>query len=150
MEVQELMTRVLITVKQGMDLTSFARLLVEKDISGAPVVDDNGKFLGIALEEGLVLKDKKIHLPTFIYFFTGFFTFGEHRFEEEIKKMAAITVEGIMDRNPVALSLNTQVEEVATLMVEKGIHYFPVLDKGDIVGVITRKDVVRAIAQNRM
>jgi len=45
-----------------MDIRKFAELLIEKDISGAPVVE-NGKLLGIALEEGLILQDKKVHLP---------------------------------------------------------------------------------------
>ncbi|MBN1621038.1 MAG: CBS domain-containing protein [Endomicrobiales bacterium] len=147
MEIKEIMTKNVITVKPDMDVHKFAELLIEKDISGAPIVDGNGKFLGVALEEGLIVKDKKIHLPTFVYFLTGFFTIGEKKFENELKKIAATTVSGIMEEKIRPVSPHTTVEDVATIMIEEGLHYFPVTEGGNLVGVVTKKDIVKAIAK---
>lgn len=144
------MTTDVITVSPDMDVHSLAALFVEKGISGAPVVDASGSLQGVVLEEGLIVRDKKVHLPTFLYILTGFVTIGESRFEQELKKMASSTVAGIMNPNPVTLSPETSLEELATLMVEKGIYYFPVKESGKLAGVVTRKDIVRAMAQNKI
>jgi len=93
---------------------------------------DKGELVGIVLEEGLILQDKKVHLPTFILFLTGVFAFGEKKFEAEMKKIASLTVAGIMEENMTALSPDTRVEEAATMIVEKGLHYFPVVDGGKL------------------
>jgi predicted transcriptional regulator len=132
-----------------MDLREFAALLVEKDISGAPVVD-NGKLLGVALEEGLILQDKNVHVPTFIYILNSVFAVGEKKFETEMKKIASLTVAGIMEDKMTALSPDTPVEDVATMIVEKGLRYFPVVEGGRLAGVITKKDIVRAISQKKI
>ncbi len=149
MNIREIMTKDVSVVKPDMDLREFAELLIKKDISGTPVVD-NGKLAGIALEEGLILQDKKVHLPTFVYILSGVFAIGEKKFETEMKKMASLTVSGIMEENMTVLSPETAVEEVATMIIEKGIHYFPVVENDKLVGVITKKDIVRAIAQKKI
>jgi len=149
MNVKDIMTKEVITVNPDMDIRKFAELLIAKDISGAPVVE-NGKLLGIALEEGLILQDKKVHLPTLINILNGVFVIGEKRFETEMKKIASLTVLGIMEENTAVLSPETPINEAATTIIEKGIHYFPVVDNGRLVGVITKKDIVKAIAQNKI
>ena len=150
MNVRDIMTTEVITVKPDMDLHSLAELFLKKDISGAPVLDDQGRFLGIVLEEGLIVRDKKVHLPMFLFVLLGFVTVGEERFEEDLKKKAATTVLGIMEQEINALSPDTPVEDAATMIIEKGIHYFPVLDNARLVGVVTRKDIVRAIAEGKI
>ena len=147
MQVNEIMTRDVITVKPDMDVHKLAELFIDKNISGAPVVDASEKFLGLVLEDGLIFKDTKIHLPTFVYFLSGFFTIGEKKFEEELKKISATTVSGLMDAKPLTISKDASIEDVATLMVDKSIHYFPVLESGKLIGVVTKKDLVRAIAK---
>jgi predicted transcriptional regulator len=149
MKVKQIMTKKVITVGPDMAVRKFAELLIKKDISGAPVLE-KGRFLGVVLEEGLILQDKKVHLPTLVNILNGVFAIGEKRFETEMKKIASLTVAGIMEENTMALSPETPVEEVATVIIEKGIHYFPVLNKGKLVGVVTKKDIVRAIAQKKI
>jgi CBS domain-containing protein len=150
MRSKEIMTRNILTVKQDMDVHKLAEFFIEKNISGAPVTDENGKFLGVVLEDAIIFKDTKIHLPTFVYFLSGFFTVGEKKFEDELKKISATTVSGIMESKPVTISPETPVEDVATMMIDKGIHYFPVLENSKLVGIVTKKDIVRAIAKQAL
>ncbi len=150
MNVRDIMTKDVVAVPPSMDVRALAELFIKKDISGAPVVDEGGALRGIVLEESLILQDKKVHLPTFIYILNGVFSIGQERFEEEMNKMAAITVEGIMEKKFTALSPETPVEDVATMIVEEGCHYFPVIEKGKLAGVVTKKDIVRAIAQKKI
>ncbi|UCD15090.1 MAG: CBS domain-containing protein [Candidatus Omnitrophota bacterium] len=147
MKVKDIMTKDVITVNPSMDLHQLAKLLIGENISGAPVVNDEGKFLGVVLEEGLIFQDKKVHLPTVITLSMGFLTLGMHKFKEEIKKIAATKVEDIMEKDVVTFSADTSVEDVATIMVEKKVYYCPVVEEGKVVGVITKKDIVRTIVR---
>lgn len=150
MQVKDLMSRNVITVKSTLEVHKLAELFVKKDISGAPVVDENGSFLGIVLEESLVFQNKRVHLPTFINLSGGILTFGTHRFQEELKKIAGSKVADIMEKNVLTLSPQTSLEDAATTMIEKNVYYFPVLEDGRLVGVITKKDIVRAIAKGKL
>ena len=150
MQVKDIMTKDVIKVSKDMDIHAVARLFIDKDISGAPVVDGDSKFLGVVLEESLIFQDKKVHLPTFVSIAMGFLTFGEHKFEEEMKKIAASKVADIMETDIKTVSSDTSVEDVATMIVEEGKHYFPVVDEDVLVGVVTKKDIVRAIAQGKL
>jgi CBS domain-containing protein len=150
MNIQDIMTKDVITVPPTMDVRSLAQLFIQKNISGAPVVDAQGQLCGLVLEESLILQDKKVHLPTFVYILNSVFAIGEERFEQEMKRIAAITVDGIMERKPDTLTPDTSVEDVATKIIEEGKHYFPVVAQGRLVGVVTKHDIVRAIAQNRI
>lgn len=150
MKVRDIMTKEVVSARPGMSIHELAQLFVQKDISGAPVIDDAGRLVGVVLEEDLILQDKKIHLPTLISILNGVFALGEDRFENEMRKMGAITVEGIMAKDVAPISPETPVEDVATTVIEKGVHYFPVVENGMLAGVVTKKDIVRAIAQKKI
>ncbi|MDP2924152.1 MAG: CBS domain-containing protein [Candidatus Omnitrophota bacterium] len=150
MLIKDIMTKNVITVSPGMDIHKLAKLFMKKNISGAPVVDKSGKLLGVVKEEGVIFQDKKVHLPTFINLSLGFLTLGTKRYNEEIKKITASKVSSIMEKDIVTIYPNTRIEDVATLMIEKEIYYLPVVDKDKLVGVITKKDIVRAIAKEKV
>ena len=149
MQIKDVMTKEVITVSPQMGVHKLAELFVEKDISGAPVVDDSGKLLGIVQEEGVIFQDKKVHLPTFVHILGGFIALGIQRFEEEMKKITANTVSKIMEKDIITVSPDMTIEDLATLMIEKGVYYYPVTEGEKLVGVITKKDIVRAIANNK-
>ncbi len=146
MKVNEVMTRNVITVPEEMSVHELAELLVEKNISGAPVVDREGKLVGVVQEEGVIFQDKKVHLPTFVNISLGFLTLGIKRFEEEMKKITANKVGEIMDKDFLTISPDISIEDAATIMIENKQYYFPVLSNDKLVGVMTKKDIVRAIA----
>ena len=149
MLIKDIMTKKVITVSPEMDIHELAELFMEKNISGAPVVDKSGKLLGVVKEEGVIFQDKKVHLPTFINLSLGFLTLGIKRYNEEIEKITASKVSSIMEKDIVTIGPSTEMEDVATLMIEKEIYYFPVVDEDKLVGVITKKDMVRAIAKEK-
>lgn len=150
MLIKDIMTKNVITVSPKMDIHKLAELFIEKNISGTPVVDESGKLVGIVREEGIIFQDKKVHLPTFINLSVGFLTLGTKRYNEEIKKITASRVSDIMEKDIVTISPNIEIEDVATLMIEKEIYYLPVVDKDKLVGVITKRDIVRAIAKGTL
>jgi len=147
MLIKDIMTRNVITVDPKMDVHALAELFVHKNISGAPVVDKKGKLLGIVREEGVIFQDKRLHLPTVINLFGGFLALGAKQYNEEIRKITASRVADIMEKDMVTVSPGAAIEDVATLMIEKETYYLPVVDKGRLAGVVTKKDILRSIAK---
>ena len=117
MLIKDIMTKNVITVSPEMKIHKLAELFIDKNISGAPVVDKAGKLLGVVKEEGVIFQDKKVHLPTFISLCFGFPTLGTDRYNKEIKKITASEVSSIMEKDIVTIYPNTEIEDAATLMI---------------------------------
>ncbi|MFA5356187.1 MAG: CBS domain-containing protein [Candidatus Omnitrophota bacterium] len=149
MLIKDIMAKNVITVNPEMDIHELAKLFMSKNISGAPVVDKGGKLLGVVKEEGVIFQDKKVHLPTFINLSFGFLALGTKRYDEEIKKITASKVSSIMEKDTLTITPEMDIEDAATLMIEKDVYYLPVLDNDKVAGVITKKDIVRAIAKGK-
>lgn len=148
---KDIMTKDVITVTKGMTIEELARLFSRHDISGAPVVDEEGKLTGIVTENDLIKMEQRLHIPTVITIFDAVIYLGSSKkFEEDIKRMAAIRVEDIYKKDVVTVNENTTIQEIATIMCEKNIHHLPVVKKGKIVGIIGKKDIVKAIASGKM
>lgn len=142
----DIMTRDVITVKPDTTLEELARILIRYQITGAPVVDDNGNLKGIVTENDLISKNSRLHIPTLLRLFDAFIPLGTSRLEIEIKKMAAYTVDDICTKEVITVDSETSVEDIATIMTEKKIHLLPVLKDGRLIGIIGKKDLIRSIA----
>lgn len=142
----DIMTRDVITVKPDTTLEELARILIRYQITGAPVVDDNGNLKGIVTENDLISKNSRLHIPTLLRLFDAFIPLGTSRLEIEIKKMAAYTVDDICTKEVITVDSETSVEDIATIMTEKKIHLLPVLKDGILIGIIGKKDLIRSIA----
>ncbi len=144
---RDIMKREVITVNPDTYVEELGRLFIEKDISGAPVVDDNGDLYGIVTENDLISKERRFHIPTIIRIFDAVIPLkSDAEVEKEIRKMAATTVRDICTRDVVTVDEETPLNDIATIMTEKKIHLLPVLKEGRLAGIIGKKDVIRAIA----
>ncbi len=145
---KDIMTKEVLTVTTDVTIEGLARILTKHDISGAPVVDEDGKLIGIVTESDLIKMEQRLHIPTVINIFDAVIYLGSSKkFEEDIKRMAATTVEDIFRKDVVTIAENATIEEIATIMSEKNIHHLPVVKKGRLVGIVGKKDIVKAIAK---
>ncbi|WP_306549763.1 CBS domain-containing protein [Desulfobulbus sp.] len=145
---QNIMTSEVITVKENATVRELAALLLTSNISGAPVVDDAGKVIGVVTESDLIFQNKKVHLPTAFAILDAFvFLERPEKMEMELKKIAGSKVGDICSRKLISVGPETELEELATLMAEKKIHTLPVMSEGRLVGVIGKSDIIRTIAQ---
>jgi CBS domain-containing protein len=67
------------------------------------------------------------------------------QFEKQVQKIAAITVAQAMTPNPIAVQSDTGIEEVAALMVDNNFHTIPVVDEGELVGIVGKEDILRTL-----
>jgi CBS domain-containing protein len=65
-----------------------------------------------------------------------------------LRKAAGVRVEDVMSKKVISVSEDTSIEDIATLMIEKGISRVPVVKEGKLVGLVSKRDIVRTIAQS--
>ncbi len=146
LKAKDVMTKNVKAVSPDTTVEELGRLFIEREISGAPVVDAEGKLFGIVTENDLISKNSRLHIPTVLRLFDAFIPLGTSKVEVELKKMTASTVSEICTRKVVTVQEETPVDEIATIMNEKRIHLLPVLREGKVVGIIGKKDLIRGIA----
>ena len=123
--------------------------LREHELPGLPVVDADGQLVGIVTEADLVLPDDEgdLHIPHYVNLFGGtVFLESLHRFEDRLRKAFAASAEDMMTRDPDTVGPDTSVREAARLLHETGHNRLPVVEGGRLVGVVTRLDVLGALA----
>jgi CBS-domain-containing membrane protein len=146
--VKDIMTRDVITVSTETEIIQAARLLLEKRINGVPVVDEAGKLVGILCQSDLVAQQKRIPIPSLFTLLDGFMPLGSiKRLDREVENIAAIKVAHAMTPDPVTVSPDTGIEDVAALMVDKNFHTLPVVEQGKLVGIVGKQDVLRTLLE---
>ena len=146
LSVKEIMTRDVITVSPETDIAHAARLLLGKSINGVPVVDETGKLVGILCQSDLVAQQKRFPIPTLFTLLDGFIPLTSMKhLEREVQKITATTVADAMSANPVTVRPEASIEEVGTIMVDRNFHTLPVVDKGKLVGIVGKEDVLKTL-----
>ena len=143
---KDIMTKELITVSPDTEIVQATKLLLENRINGIPVTDETGKVVGILCQSDLIAQQKKLPIPSFFTFLDGLITLTSMKqIEKQVQKIAAITVAQAMTLNPVTVQPETNIETVAALMVDKNFHTIPVVDKGKLVGIVGKEDVLKTL-----
>ena len=146
LKVKDIMTRELITVSSETEIVQATKLLLENRINGIPVTDKTGKLVGILCQSDLIAQQKKLPIPSFFTFLDGLITLTSMKqIEKQVQKIAAITVGQAMTPNPVTVQPDTDIEKVAALMVDKNFHSIPVVDKGELVGIVGKEDILKTL-----
>jgi CBS domain-containing protein len=127
LKAEDCMVRELVTVRPETDAYDAISLLLKHRISGMPVVDDSGKLVGVLSERDCLktLFDAQYHnLPTAL-----------------VKDLMSVELETIRP--------DTDVLKIAELFLQGRFRRLPVVDKGQLVGQVSRRDVLRVIQKMR-
>ena len=146
MNVADIMTRDVITVKKNAPLKEAAGFLAKFRIHGMPVTDDENKVVGIITESDFFTKDSSnIYLPTFLDFIKGDPAEMKKDIDtSELEKKT--TVADIMSEGCLTVRPDMTLEELILLYKEKNFNSLPVVDSGDaIVGIVTVMDVIKLL-----
>ncbi len=128
--VKEIMTKDLTVVSPTERLVHARRLMIEDHVGRLPVVEDE-KLVGMLTSKDLMRAfiDFRKNVP-------------EKYQKSQIKE---VLVEFIMSSNPTVTSKDATISEVANVMIETGYNGLPVVDDGQVVGIITQTDILRLI-----
>jgi CBS domain-containing protein len=123
MTARQAMSRGPITLHPEMDVLEALRILVEERISGAPVIDQVGNLVGILTERDCMLIALKA---------------GYHGEEGG-------RVSGFMSREVATVEAHTPITEIAELFASSHFRRLPVLEQGRVIGIISRRDVLKQL-----
>jgi len=148
--VREIMDPDPVTVRPDTPVEEIVRLLGKTELPGLPVVDDAGRCVGIVTEADLVIADEQgdLHLPHYIELFGGVvFLEPLRHFEERLRKAFAAKGADMMTPDPITIGPDAGAREAARIISESGHNRLPVVEDGRLVGVVSRADVLGALAR---
>ena len=119
---RDIMTSNVYTIRPEASAQDAAQLLSQKRISGLPVVNPDGRIIGIVTEADIISKVNR----------------------------EGLLVADIMSHEVIAVEEETSVSEIASLLANRRIKRVPVVEKGMLVGIVSRADIVNAVAQGHV
>lgn len=144
---KDIMSKNVITVTKDTSIEELSKILLKNKISGVPVVDDEGRLIGIATEADLIVKDADLHFPRY-FELLGSIIYLEslEKFKNNLRKYLGTKVEDIMTSKVITTKPDSKINEVANMMIRKKINRIPVIDDDKkVIGIITRADIVKSM-----
>ncbi|MGD0333498.1 MAG: CBS domain-containing protein [Xanthobacteraceae bacterium] len=148
MKAMDVMVRDVVTVKPDDDVALAVRLLAEHDVSALPVVDDDDNVIGVISEADLLHREEigtEKQRPWWLEAVTPASTLAG-----EFAKSHGRRVEEIMSSNIVSASEDTPLGEIATLLERHRIKRLPILRAGKLVGIVSRSNLIQALASSQV
>jgi CBS domain-containing protein len=147
----DVMTTNVITVEPDTSVQALATLLSERGISGVPVVDKNDRLVGVVTEGDLLHRtetgtERRIQRRRSRWLDT--FATDQEAARDYVKAHGR-TVREIMTRDVISVGDATELADIATLLETKRIKRVPVLRDGKVVGIVSRANLVRALAMTK-
>lgn len=143
MQAKDIMSREVVTAPADATILHAARLMLQRHISGLPVVDAAGSLAGIVTEGDFLRRVETGTLrrrPRWIEFIIG-----PGRQAAEYTHAAGRVVREVMTQDVCTVTEDTPLPEIVALMEQRHIKRLPVMRGKEIVGIVTRQDLVRAL-----
>ncbi len=146
--VAEIMTANPTTISPEASLEEAIQILAEKEISGLPVVNEQGELVGIISETDLTWQATGVEAPPYVMFLDSvIYLQNPTKHNQEVHKALGQTVEEAMSDRPTTVKGNQLVREAAKIMHDKKVRRLPVVDDNSkLIGMITQGDVIKMMA----
>ena len=145
MKAQDIMTREVATVRPETSMREIAALMMEKNISGMPVVSDDGAIVGI-VSEGDLLHRAEVGTERKHKWWFQIFADSDAA-AREYAKAHGLSARDVMSRYVISVRDDADLRDVADILDSHRIKRVPVLHDGRLAGIISRRDLVRALSQ---
>ena len=143
MKAADIMTRDVVVVPPDAQIAAIAKTMIDNRISGVPVVDE-GKLVGIVTENDLLRRvelSTERERPRWLHFFTSVATLLA-----EYVRSHGQTASDVMTSDVISVSPDTPIVEIANIFESRHVKRVPVLDGEKIVGIVSRANLIRALA----
>jgi CBS domain-containing protein len=134
------------------DARTAVDLLAKTDMGAVPVVDEDGKVVGIVSESDLILSDEEsdLHLPHYLNIMGGIVFVGSMKgFEKRLDKAFATKVSELMTPDPIVSRTYEAADRVAKKIADSHHNHLPVVDDdGRLAGMVTRADALAALVDD--
>lgn len=144
MRAHQIMTKDVISVTPHTTIEEAAKIMLQTHISGLPVIDDAGHLVGIVSESDFLRRSEigtGRKRPAWLQFFLG-----PGRAAAEFVHERGRKVEDVMTPDPITVGEETPLEDLVHLMEKNGIKRLPVMRRNTLVGIVTRSNLLQAVA----
>jgi CBS domain-containing protein len=144
MKARDVMTSVAISIPAEATVLQAAELMMQHRISGLPVVDAKGALVGVVTEGDFLRRGElgtQRKRPRWLEF-----VMGPGKLAAEYVQARGGKVSEIMTPNPHTIALDTPLEDIVQMMERHRIKRLPVVEGGKIVGIVSRANLIRALA----
>lgn len=143
MQATDVMTASVATIGADATVRDAAKLMFERGVSALPVLDEKEHVVGI-VSEGDLVRRRELGTETTGSWWLLALADGAAR---DYRKTHATAVRDVMTRPVFGVRPSASLREIAKLMEERRIKRVPVLDGGHLVGIVSRADLVRQLAE---
>ena len=142
---RELMTTPFVAVQADDPVEKVGSVLLESGHHSLPVLDKDGRLVGMIGERDLIDAHRRVHLPTLVTILDALIPLGGmHEYKEELRKVTAVTAAQLASSQVITAAPDEDADAVAEKLLRKDIHAVPVVDgEKRVIGIITRSDVLR-------
>ena len=140
----DVMVRDVVTVHPDTDVAEAVKLLADHDVSALPVLDTEGNLLGVLSEADLIHRTEigtEKRRPWWLEAVTGASTLAEEFAKSHGKKVGEVMTDGV-----ISVTEETPLSEIAALFERKRIKRVPVVKDGKLVGIVSRSNLIQALA----
>jgi CBS-domain-containing membrane protein len=148
MKARDVMVSPVITTKPSASVKEVAQLLLANRISAVPVVDDKGKPVGI-VSEGDLMRRADLGTERHRSWWLAALFAEEEALAAEYVKQHGKTVADVMTRRLVSVGPDAGLNEIAGLLERHSIKRVPVVENGALVGIVSRANLIQALAGER-
>lgn len=143
---RDIMSSKVVSVTPDTDIPTAARLMVDNKYNGLPVVSKDGTLVGIICQSDLISQQKKLNVPTLFTVLDGIIPMRSMSdLDAEMRKIAASKVSEAMTAAPTTVRPSTPIDEIASLMVDNQYHSLPVVENGQVIGIIGKEDILKTL-----
>ena len=144
MKVSDVMTKRVISIRPEATIRDAIKLMLKNHISGMPVINVKGKLVGILTEGDFLHRSETGTERRRSRWLDALF--GPSEAAKEFVHSHGLKVKEVMSRNPLTVRENTPLDEVVHLMEHRNIKRLPVMRSGKVVGIISRANLMHALA----
>lgn len=137
------MVEKVVRISEETTMGEAAELLVRHNVSGLPVVDASDRLLGVVSEKDIF----RALYPNFQDIITDakLWLLSQEKIHDGFLAKKDTPVEKIMTKDVITVSPDDSILKTGSLMLSRGIHRFPVVDNGRLIGIVTRRDIFRRL-----
>jgi CBS domain-containing protein len=147
--VADIMTKDVVTVTRETTVRELAQIFETRHFGSLPVVDGTGCLTGIVTASDLIEQGRSLHIPTVISLFDWVIPLeGERSLERDLLKMTAQTTGEICATDVITVAPTDLVSTAADTMSIHKLHALPVVEGNELVGIVSRIDIIRNSIQS--
>ena len=149
MKVSDIMIREVVSARPDTTVDGIAWLMAKRGMSGIPILDADGRLVGIVTELDLIVRNTRLEPPAFFQLLDGRIPLETpSHYEKRLRHMLGTLAKDVMTDDVVTVAPDDDVEHLADVLVKRKVNPVPVVVEGRLVGIVSRTDIIRMMARD--